>query len=138
MMPAQKPKRDLLSALHHIERYHQRRKMLYTHLLITIGLQFAIWTNWYSSYAAYGLGFEGNFFADRLILALALLLVFIGHFVIARLNEARDRLVVQAIQAHGAEDDLIEAHRARLLADADEPEDTYREDEEDARLMLRR
>lgn len=137
-MPAQKPKRDLLNALHHIERYHQRRKMLYTHLLITIGLQFAIWANWFGSYASQGRGFESNFFTDRLAIALALLLVFIGHFVIARLNEARDRLVVQAIQAHGADDDLIEAHRARLLADEDEPEDASLDDEEDARRMLRR
>lgn len=137
-MPAQKPKRDLLSALHHIERYHQRRKMLYTHLLITVGLQFAIWANWFSSYALQDRGFEGTFFTDRLTIALALLLVFIGHFVIARLNEARDRLVVQAIQAHGADEDLIEAHRARLLADEDDLEASDLEDEEDARRMLRR
>lgn len=136
-MPAQKPKRDLLSALHHIERYHQRRKMLYTHLLITIGLQFTIWANWFGSYASQGRGFEGTFFTDRLTIALALLLVFIGHFVIARLNEARNRLVVQAIQAHGADEDLIEAHRARLLADEDDLDASDLEDEEDARRMLR-
>lgn len=100
-----KPKNDLLSALNHIERYHQRRSIFIGHLLLSLALQFIVWANWFASYALQNRGFEGTFFTDRLSISVVLVFLLIGHFAVMRLMEKRDRLVVRAIEQHhdGAE-----------------------------------
>ncbi|MBK8020962.1 MAG: hypothetical protein IPK19_05905 [Chloroflexi bacterium] len=118
-----KAKRDLLSALNHIERYHRRRTELILHAVLSLGIQFAVWGNWYASYAARGVGFENNFFADRLIVSVVLALFLVGHLLIARTLQARDWLVVRAIQEYDAEDEIIDNWRERDAGDRlDEPD----------------
>lgn len=109
-----KQKRDLLTALGHIERFHRRRMILTGHVVVSLAIQLAIWVNWYSAYGARGVGFEGNFFESRFIISLTLLLFLLGHAVITRLAERKDRLVVQALQRYDMEEDVIDAHYNRL------------------------
>lgn len=116
-MTTYKRKRDLLTALNHIERFHRRRTVFIAHLVLSFAVQCAVWANWYASYAARGVGFEGNFFADRFIISVALFLFLVGHFFIVRTLEAKDLLVVKAIQQYDAEDEVIENWNNRLSDD---------------------
>lgn len=101
---AEKPKNnaDLYATFEHIERFHRRRMVFALHFFVSLGLQVTIWANWYGSYYVRGVGFE-PFFYDRLIISAALLLLLFGHFVIMRLIEKKDRLVITALRAHAAE-----------------------------------
>ena len=101
-MPA-KAKRDLMSTLQSIERYHRRRSMLVLPGVVSVVFQMMIWFNWYASYARYDVGFENNFFADRIIVSAALMLVLAGHFALMYLSESKDRMVVLALQHHADE-----------------------------------
>ncbi|MBA3873226.1 MAG: hypothetical protein H0X30_29175 [Anaerolineae bacterium] len=126
-----KRKRDLLSTFQSIERYHQRRSVLVLHLVVSVVLQMAMWFNWYASYASYGVGFKDNFFADRIIVSAAMMIVLAGHFVLMYLSESKDRLVVTALQQHEDEVRQYEADDDEDDSDVDETdlnliEDTHR------------
>jgi hypothetical protein len=108
-MQKSKRKRDLLTALNHIERFHRRRMLLIMHVVVSVGIQFALWANWYASYAVREIGFEGTFFADRIIISVVLGLFMIGHYLAMRLSESKDLLVVKAIEQHHVEDEILEA-----------------------------
>ena len=69
-----KKKRDLISTLETIERYHQRRSVFTIHLVLSLAIQITVWANWFASYAPRGMLFEGAFFADRAIISLVLFL----------------------------------------------------------------
>src|SRR4051812_21758449 len=103
-----KRKRDLLNTFQSIERYHQRRSGVVLHIVISVVLQMAMWFNWYASYARYGTGFKDNFFADRIIVSAAMMIVLAGHFVLMYLSESKDRMVVLALQQHDDEVQLYE------------------------------
>ena len=118
-MTREKQKRDLLSQLNRIERFYQRRMVLNIHILLSLAIQFVIWANWYSSYASRGVGFENNFFADRIIISIVLLLFLLGHYSITRLMESKDLLVIKAIQKYDMDAD-IETHATRLADNRDE------------------
>jgi hypothetical protein len=119
-MTKHKQKNDLLMALNHIERYHRRRTVLIAHAVISLGLLFLAWANWYSSYAMRGDGFTGTYFTDRLTLTVVLGLFLVGHYAITRMAEAKDVLVIKAIQQFDAEEEILESHHRRLM---DEDED---------------
>jgi hypothetical protein len=119
-MSSHKTKNDLLSALNHIERFHRRRTALIAHVVVSLGVQFLAWANWFSSYALRGNGFSETFFTDRLTLSVVLTFLLIGHFLIMRLAEAKDVLVIKAIQQFDAEDEIIENRRFRLMDEAAE------------------
>lgn len=131
-----KRKNDLLTTLNHIERYHRRRMVLTIHAVISLAAQLLIWANWYGSYASQGRGFEGTFFTDRLSFSLVLGLFIIAHAVIVHLSEAKDRAVVQAIQAYDMDAELIESAHNRL-SDDDYPAE-YEEAEIEALAARRR
>jgi len=95
-----KKKRDLISTFQSIERYHQRRSVLVLHGVVSAVLQMAMWFNWYASYARYGTGFVENFFADRIIVSAAMMIVLAGHFSLMYLSDSKDRMVVLALQQH--------------------------------------
>ncbi|MAU10552.1 MAG: hypothetical protein CL607_12065 [Anaerolineaceae bacterium] len=114
-MAESKPKRDLLIALNHIERFHHRRMVLTMHVVLSLAIQFAIWANWYTSFAVRGDGFRGTFFSDRVTISVTLGLFLLGHYFVVRLLERKDRTVVKAIQQYDAEDDIIASHYDRLI-----------------------
>ena len=105
-MTKRKTKRDLYATFEHIERYHRRRMIFALHAVVSLALQVAVWANWYGSYYVRDLGFTYTFFTDRITISIALLLFLLGHFVIMRLTESKDRTVVQALRRH--EDELID------------------------------
>lgn len=100
MVEKPKRKRSLLATLDTIERYHRQRMTIVTHLILSLIIQTAIWANWLSSYALSGRGFEGTFFTDRFTISLALLFILIGHTVVVRLAESKDRLIIEALRQH--------------------------------------
>lgn len=106
-MADEKAKLDLLNTLGHIERYHRRRMIFTGHLVLSLGIQFAMWANWVASYAVNDMGFSGTYFADRFIISVVLALFLAGHFVTMRLMETKDRLVVKSIQSYNAADEFI-------------------------------
>ena len=108
MTEKRKRKRDLYTTFQHIERYHQRRSIFTFHVVFSLVIQGLMWINWYSSYAAKGVGFENNFFADRIIISLALALFLVGHYVLMYLAESKDRLVIEALRQHQGEVDAYE------------------------------
>ncbi|MCC6896003.1 MAG: hypothetical protein IT321_24490 [Anaerolineae bacterium] len=123
-MPAKaKRKRDLMSTFQSIERYHQRRSVLVLHGVVSVAFQMMMWFNWYASYARYGTGFENNYFADRIIVSAALMLVLAGHFVLMYLSESRDRMVVLALQQHADEVEQYEGDDADDFDDDDDSAD---------------
>jgi len=99
-----KRKRDLLATIQHIERYHQRRSIFTMHVIFSLAFQVTMWVNWFASYAVQGRGFEDDFFAPRFIISLVLTIFIIGHYVLMRLSESKDRLVIEALRQH--EDEL--------------------------------
>jgi hypothetical protein len=106
MPEKKKKKRDFLSTFQSVERYHRRRSTFVLHIVLSLAFQVLLWANWYGSYAAHGRGFDGTFFTDRLSVSVALALFLVGHFVVMYLSEARDRLVVRALERHDDELDL--------------------------------
>jgi hypothetical protein len=102
-MAEKKKKHDLFLTLQHIERYHQRRTVLVAHATLSLVFQVAMWINWFASYAIYGEGFRPDFFSARFIISLVLVILLIGHLILVRLAESKDRLVVQALQQSGLE-----------------------------------
>ena len=119
-----KRKRDLLNTFQSIERYHQRRSVLVLHVVVSVVLQMVMWFNWYASYARYGVGFKDNFFADRIIISAAMMIVLAGHFVLMYISESKDRMVVLALQQHDDEVQLYE-----------QDDDTSETDEADYDMM---
>lgn len=95
-----KPKRknDLIATFEKIERYHRRRSEFVLHAVASLAFQVALWGNWFASYQRYGIGFEGNFFADRFIISVLLAFFLIGHFTLMTIAESKDRLVMQALR----------------------------------------
>ncbi|GAB1422510.1 hypothetical protein MASR2M15_27440 [Anaerolineales bacterium] len=139
-MAPRKQKRDLLIALNHIERFHRRRMVFTIHLVFSLAIQFAVWANWFASYAARGVGFENNFFGDRIIISVVLMLFLAGHYLIMRSMESKDRLVVKAIQDYGMEAEMIQLHHQHtlteehmLMEDEFDDDDEYDERDEFAR-----
>ena len=110
-----KKKRDFISTFQSVERYHRRRSAFVIHAVLSLAFQVIVWANWYGSYAAQGHGFEGTFFTNRLSISVGLLLFLAGHFVLMYLAEAKDRLVVRALEQH---EDELESY----FDDDDEPE----------------
>jgi len=108
MTEKRKRKRDLYTTFQHIERYHQRRSNFTFHVVFSLVIQGLLWVNWYSSYAAKGVGFENNFFADRLIISGALAIFLVGHYALMYLAESKDRLVIEALRQHQEEVDAYE------------------------------
>ena len=108
MTEKRKRKRDLYTTFQHIERYHQRRSNFTFHVVFSLVIQGLLWVNWYSSYAAKGVGFENNFFADRLIISGALAIFLVGHYALMYLAEGKDRLVIEALRQHQEEVDAYE------------------------------
>jgi hypothetical protein len=104
MPEKRKRKRDLISTFQHIERYHQRRAIFTMHITLSLAFQLTMWVNWFVSYAVRGVGFTNNFFSDRFMVSLVLLIVLGGHFALMRLMEDKDRLVIEALRQH--ENDL--------------------------------
>ncbi len=102
-MAEKKKKHDLFVTLQHIERFHQRRTVLVVHATLSLVFQVAMWINWFASYAIYGEGFRPDFFSARFIISLVLVILLIGHLILMRLAESKDRLVVQALQQSGLE-----------------------------------
>lgn len=100
MTKKRKRKHDLYATFQHIERYHQRRSIFTFHVVFSLVIQGLMWVNWYSSYAAWGVGFENNYFADRLIVSGALAIFLLGHFALMYLAEGKDRLVIEALRQH--------------------------------------
>jgi hypothetical protein len=110
MPEKRKRKRDLVSTFQHIEHYHQRRAIFTMHVTFSLAFQATMWVNWFVSYGVRGVGFTNNFFSDRFMVSLALLIVLGGHFALMRLMEDKDRLVIEALRQHEAElDDYDEA-----------------------------
>lgn len=105
MSEKRKRKRDLYATFQHIERYHQRRSIFTFHIVFSLVLQGIMWVNWYASYAARGVGFENNFFADRFAIWMALAIFLVGHYVLMYLAESKDRLVIEALRQHQEEVD---------------------------------
>ena len=93
-----KKKRDFFATLEAVERYHRRRSIFVMHLVLSLAFQIAVWGNWFASYAQYGRGFEGNFFADRFLISIALLLFLAGHLAVMTMLESKDKLSIQAIR----------------------------------------
>jgi hypothetical protein len=120
MVNAKKKKRDFVNTIHAIERFHQRRSVFTIHITFSIAIQVAIWLNWYSSYQVRGMGFINNFFVDRLIISAALCISLIGHLVLMRLAESKDRMVMAALRRYQSDD---EANLSDLQTDFDEPLD---------------
>jgi hypothetical protein len=108
-MVEKKKKRDLFLTLQHIERFHQRRTVFVVHATLSLVFQVAMWINWFASYAIYGDGFRPDFFSARFIVSLVLVILLIGHLILMRLAESKDRLVVQALQQQQTELKLVEA-----------------------------
>jgi hypothetical protein len=118
-----KKKRDFISTFQSVERYHRRRSAFVIHAVLSLAFQVTVWANWYGSYAARGQGFEGTFFTDRISISVALLLFLAGHFVLMVLAEAKDRLVVRALEQH---DEELNSY---FDEDKDEPENELSADE---------
>lgn len=130
-MTQEKQKRGLLNELNHIERFYRRRMVLNIHFIFSLAIQFAMWANWYSSYAARGVGFENNFFADRIIVSIAFLLFLLGHYSITRLMESKDQLVIKTIQKYEFEfESNFEIHANRLADKSEDISTKYNSEEE--------
>jgi hypothetical protein len=115
------PKRDLFTTFEHIERYHQRRSVFVFHTILSLAFQVAIWVNWYFSYVIRGYGLEVEFFMPRLIVSLVLLIFLVGHFVLIRIAESKDRTVMELLRRQ--EED--EADSDSLTDEDDELEPEY-------------
>ena len=111
-----KKKRDLISTLETIERYHRRRSVFTIHIVFSLAFQFAMWANWFASYAIRGVGFESNFFSSRFIISIVFFMLLAGHYAFMRQMESKDRLIIEALREHAA------AYEA-LYGDDDEEED---------------
>ena len=96
-------RQDLLLTIHQIERFHQRRAGFAIHATLSLAVQIAIWANWYASYVVRGQGFQGSFFSDRFIISVVLAIFLIGHLAVMRLMEAKDRMVIRALEKYQAE-----------------------------------
>jgi hypothetical protein len=112
MTEKRKRKRDLYATFQHIERYHQRRSIFTLHVVFSLVIQGLMWVNWYASYAAKGVGFENNFFADRIIISGALAIFLVGHYALMYLAESKDRLVIEALRQHQEEVDAYDDDEA--------------------------
>lgn len=127
-MSTSKPKRNLLTSLNHIERYHRRRMVFVTHATLSLALQFTIWVNWYASYVVRGLGFEGTFFSDRFTISIVLAIFLLGHFLTMRLMESKDQMVIQAIHNYDMDDDAFEPPHYLTDEINDDDDDNYLND----------
>lgn len=118
-MPEKKKKHDLVTTIQHIERHHYRRSVFVIHATLSLAVQVAMWINWYASYAVRGLGVENPFFADRFIISVVLTLFLIGHFVLLRLMESKDRLIITALRQHNQDtfDENVENDQAASLVE---------------------
>src|SRR5690242_643172 len=97
-MTKNKRKRDLFTTFEHIERYHQRRSVFVFHTIFSLVFQVIMWVNWYFSYVIRGYGLEVDFFMPRLIISLVLLIFLVGHLVLLRLAESKDRMVMELLR----------------------------------------
>ena len=122
MAEKKKKKRDFISTLQAVERYHRRRSAFVIHLIFSLAFQVMVWANWYGSYVTQGRGFEGTFFTDRISISVALAFFLAGHFVLMYLSDAKDRLVVLALERH---DEELDAY----FDDENEPENALADDE---------
>jgi hypothetical protein len=124
-MMQKKKKRDLIATIQHIERFHRRRSEIVIHATLSLAFQFALWANWYASYAVVGRGFDNNFFANRAIVSAVLLIFLAGHFLLTYLTESKDRLVIQALQQRQNDYD----DDAENDIDVDNAENMYKEED---------
>jgi hypothetical protein len=115
-MVEKKKKHDLFLTLQHIERFYQRRTVFVIHATLSLVFQVALWINWFASYAVHGEGFRPDLFSDRFIVSLMLVILLIGHLILMRLTESKDRIVVQALQQHQRELKLVDAADDELVA----------------------
>ncbi|QPC82408.1 hypothetical protein G4Y79_22425 [Phototrophicus methaneseepsis] len=137
-MSQNKPKRNLLNALHVIERYHRRRMVFTIHFILSLAIQFTVWANWFTSYAVQGTGFYSTFFSDRITVSVVLTLFLLGHLVVMRLLEAKDRDIMSAIQQYGADEEIIENYYGRLSDnDALNDHDLLSDDTEETAYQVR-
>lgn len=117
----EKPKNpDLLTTLRHIERFHQRRTVFLVHAVLSSAFQIALWVNWFASYAQYGRGFDGNFFADRLVISVVLAVFLSAHQVWARWANRKDEMILMALQRQFGLSDFDVEPDAAVEPDASE------------------
>ena len=122
MPEKRKRKRDLYATFEHIERYHQRRSVFVFHTIFSLAFQVIMWVNWYFSYVIRGYGLEVDFFMPRLIISLVLLIFLVGHLVLLRLAESKDRMMMELLRRQEDEDDEAYSHNSTDEDEELEPE----------------
>ncbi len=122
-MTKKKRKRNLITTLDHIERYHRRRSTFILHATLSLVFQAAMWINWYTSYAVQGNGFDDYFFTPRIGISVALMIFLAAHFALLRVMDSKDRMVIEALRQHQEELDADDDYGALIYDDNDEDDE---------------